>query len=194
MSGIDESPSHARSRSCGTCSLCCKVLGIQELEKPMNQWCPHCLKHGGCGIYETRPAECRRFSCEWLIKPIGDEWQPTRCKMVLRFVRDAGFGKLTVHVDPGSPLSWRREPFISQLRSWARKLLDQNGMVNIYLGNKVIAVLPDREIDLGAFKFGDQVSFRRWRSGSGWECEFKKIPAVTPGEDASSQPGSSTSQ
>jgi len=26
-------------RQCGDCSLCCKVLGIPELDKPKDSWC-----------------------------------------------------------------------------------------------------------------------------------------------------------
>ena len=53
-------------RTCGSCSLCCKVMEIKELKKPMNKWCSHCAKGGGCSIYPTRPAECRTFDCLWL--------------------------------------------------------------------------------------------------------------------------------
>jgi hypothetical protein len=185
MASTGGNPSLLRGRSCGTCSLCCKLIGIHELKKPMNQWCPHCLKRGGCSIYEARPAECRTFNCEWLINAnIGDEWQPTRAKMVLHYVRDGDVSKLIVHVDPGSPLTWRNEPYITQLRGWARKLLQQNGMINIYVGDKVIVVLPDKEVALGAFKPGDRIIFRKKRAGSDWEYEFEKISADLPAENA----------
>src|SRR5262249_4530121 len=47
-------------RECGKCSLCCKLLPIQELNKPIDTWCPHCRPgHGGCTIYSSRPSECR---------------------------------------------------------------------------------------------------------------------------------------
>jgi hypothetical protein len=58
----------------------------------------------------------------------------------------------------------------------------------------MIVVLPDREVDLGAFKFGDRITFRKWRSGSEWQYEFEKITAAAPGADASSQAGASTGQ
>jgi hypothetical protein len=57
----------AAGRSCGGCTMCCKVLGITELQKPVGKWCKHCEIGYGCRIYETRPAECRTFHCAWLV-------------------------------------------------------------------------------------------------------------------------------
>src|SRR4051794_7389373 len=66
----------ATGRACGSCSLCCKLLPIRELEKPENKWCVHCKPaSGGCTIYADRPPSCREFACHWLIsKNLGDEW------------------------------------------------------------------------------------------------------------------------
>jgi len=61
-----EAVSHPPPRSCGTCTLCCKVLAVDELKKPHGKWCAHCKTGQGCGIYDTRPAECRDFRCTWL--------------------------------------------------------------------------------------------------------------------------------
>ena len=57
-------------RSCGECSLCCKLLRIEAFNKPVGTWCSHCAPgRGGCTIYETRPTECRDFYCAWLTTP-----------------------------------------------------------------------------------------------------------------------------
>ncbi len=169
-------PSTPPARSCGTCSLCCKLIGIAALNKPMGQWCPHCLKRGGCSIYETRPAECRTFNCSWLVRPeIGEAWQPSRAGMVLQHVIDGGRDKLVVHVDPASPLAWKNEPYYSDLKRWARNFEAQHGLVNLYIGKRVIVVLPDKEIDLGTFDIGDGFSYQKRRVGSGWEYKFEKV-------------------
>jgi Fe-S-cluster containining protein len=65
---INEKP-----RECGGCTLCCKVMGIQEGEfhKPKDEWCPHTKKGTGCGCYSTRPTKCRDFSCMWLTGQFG---------------------------------------------------------------------------------------------------------------------------
>lgn len=34
-------------RTCGSCTLCCKVMAITALKKPMNKWCEFCDKGTG---------------------------------------------------------------------------------------------------------------------------------------------------
>jgi hypothetical protein len=84
------------SRSCGSCTLCCKLLPVvaghdeglwnlvprlvemgmltphqahhsmKDFDKPAGQRCPH-QRHGkGCAVYESRPLACRFWSCAWL--------------------------------------------------------------------------------------------------------------------------------
>ncbi len=163
-------------RSCGACALCCKLIGINELNKPQNQWCPHCLRHSGCKIYNSRPNECRTFNCDWLVNTkIGDEWQPMRSKMVLHLVVDGNMSKLVIHVDSGSPLAWQKEPYYGQIKTWAQNIEKQNGLVNIYIGKRVIVVLPNKDVDLGIFNLGDKFNFRKNLVGSLWEYEFEKV-------------------
>lgn len=50
---------------CGECTVCCKVLRVQELGKPAGEWCAS-VTASGCGRYETRPQSCRNFRCLWL--------------------------------------------------------------------------------------------------------------------------------
>ena len=61
-------------RSCGDCSMCCKLLKIEEdeINKPANQWCKHCRPGAGCTIYNDRPLVCRAF-CLWLVGKPGTE-------------------------------------------------------------------------------------------------------------------------
>ncbi len=60
------SPSATRE-GCGSCSLCCNLLAVPELDKQENCWCWHVnFGHDGCSIYRDRPTGCKNFSCEWL--------------------------------------------------------------------------------------------------------------------------------
>ena len=59
-------PMAEQPRTCGNCSLCCKVLSIIELDKPVGVWCPHAKKNAGCTIYANRPDVCVAFKCHWL--------------------------------------------------------------------------------------------------------------------------------
>jgi hypothetical protein len=69
--------------SCGTCTVCCLALRIDEFTKPAGQMCQHCTG-GGCGIYETRYDVCRGFLCGWRILPqLGGAWRPDRSGILL---------------------------------------------------------------------------------------------------------------
>jgi hypothetical protein len=96
-------------RACDTCTLCCKVIAIEDFAKPPGVWCRHCVRGKGCGIYETRPSSCRTFFCEWMLAPsLGPEWKPERAKFAL-VIGDGGH--LTAFVDPGFPGAWRASPY-----------------------------------------------------------------------------------
>ncbi len=57
-------PSLSRE-SCGSCSSCCYLIAVPELNKLENQLCKY--EHNGCSIYKKRPFGCRNFRCEWLM-------------------------------------------------------------------------------------------------------------------------------
>jgi MinD superfamily P-loop ATPase len=38
-------------RSCGSCSMCCYMMGVEALDKPKYRWCQHCKTGKGCSIY-----------------------------------------------------------------------------------------------------------------------------------------------
>jgi hypothetical protein len=136
------------SRQCGSCTLCCKLVGIGALEKPRAVWCRHCKPGKGCGIYETRPDECRLFHCGWLTIPsLGEDWRPERSKFLL--TREAG-GRLVIHCDPGVPSAWRREPYYAQIKAWAVKRANGSRQeIVILTGSKVTFLAPEGEYDLG---------------------------------------------
>jgi hypothetical protein len=112
------------SQSCGSCSLCCRLLEVPQAGKQSEQWCPHCKPgKGGCSIYETRAAPCRDWGCLWLTSPeLGDEWFPKRCGMVLSSNYDAdGSIVIRVIVDPRTPNVWREEPYFQQINPMAMR-------------------------------------------------------------------------
>jgi hypothetical protein len=136
-------------RGCKDCTLCCKLLGIAELEKPRATWCTHCEVKAGCKIHGAHPAECRDFYCGYLTNAALDErWAPTRSKMVLAY-DEVHAPRLSVHVDPARPDAWRKEPYYSQIKRWAVAAAQQRGQVIVWQGRSTVAVLPDRDKDLG---------------------------------------------
>lgn len=173
-------PSIVPGRSCGECSLCCKLPRIEAFNKPAGLWCPHCAPgRGGCTIYDTRPDWCRNFLCAWLTSPaLGPEWRPDKCKM---FVRDEG-NLLAVHVDPNDPQAWRREPFFRQIKEFATRAAGTAQQVAIYIKNRVIVVLPNKEVDVGTMRPGDQLVVRELvgsRGGRDWVAFIEAAPGAS---------------
>lgn len=62
----------AEGLGCGSCGACCVLPAVVSLGKPMHRACDH-LRHDGCGIYGSRPDECRRFHCLWLQGALGSD-------------------------------------------------------------------------------------------------------------------------
>ena len=162
-------------RACGTCSLCCKVVGVEELKKPIGAWCPHCVRGNGCAIYDARPPSCRKFHCQWLLaEGLGPEWKPERAKFAL--LKSDGGHHLTAFVDPGFPSAWRRSPYYENLKQWAtdgvRNLADLH-LVDVMIGRRCIVILPDRDVDLGIL--GADEMIRLEPSATGEVIEVRKI-------------------
>jgi hypothetical protein len=94
------------SRTCGTCSQCCKTLGIDELKKPPSVWCPHAEIKKGCKIYDDRPHSCRIFNCLWLKdERLPDAMRPDKTKVVLHFQPEEK--RLKANVDPDRSDAWQ---------------------------------------------------------------------------------------
>lgn len=107
---------------CGSCTMCCKLMGVADLPKPKPNgvWCEHCAIGKGCKIYEERPNSCRIYECLWLMSqkqahPMHPQMRPDRSKVIMSVTNpsDSGQQLLTVHVDPGKPNAWREEPIYS---------------------------------------------------------------------------------
>ena len=134
-------------RSCDGCTLCCKVMGIQELEKPAGSWCQHCKAGSGCGIYDKRPGECRDFVCAFLmLATLSEAWRPSRSKLIV--TRDPA-GNTIVHVDPARPNAWREEPYYSEMRAWSRNAAAERKPIVVAIARRTIVMLPDEDVDLG---------------------------------------------
>lgn len=156
--------------------MCCKIPGIPETDSPPGRWCRHVLPGRGCGIHPTRPETCRAFFCHWLENPnLGPEWKPDRAKFLL--YTEAGGRRLVVGTDPAAPGAWRREPYYAQFKRWAALGAASNRQVIVFSGKRATAVLPDRDVDLGAVEIGDEIVYRA--AGSGIEVEHRKASANT---------------
>jgi hypothetical protein len=156
-----------QGRSCGSCTLCCKVLNVADFDKPAGKWCSHCRPGNGCGIHAMRPFVCRGFYCEWMIcKGLGPEWKPERSKFVLSKTNDGR--RLTAHVDPGYPSAWRATPYYENFKIWAAEAVRQEPMhlVDVMVGERITVVLPDRDVEVGLLAPDELVQLNRNAGGA----------------------------
>jgi hypothetical protein len=143
--------SRAPGRSCAGCTLCCKLPSIPEIPKPAQTWCAQCDIGNGCKIYETRPSPCRKFECVYLTSgQLGEHWKPATCHLVIAY--QAHVNRIVIHVDNAHPDAWRIEPHYSDMKLMAKSIYPRNGQVVIVNGPDAIAMLPDRDKPLGAYR------------------------------------------
>lgn len=96
-------------RECGSCSVCCGVIAVHEIDKGMYEACQH-LCEAGCGIYATRPGSCRTFECQWLLGAleadggVDIEMRPDGCGVIFDYQPVSAFGEMFVawEVEPGA--------------------------------------------------------------------------------------------
>ena len=161
-------------RQCGDCSLCCKVLGIPELDKPKDSWCPNFLAGTGCRIYADRPPSCHNFVCRWLSDSMmGPEWKPSVCKMVV----DSKLSLFVVHVDPAVSRPWRAEPYFSVLKRLSAQGLTKGTIVMAIERRRTIIILPDREVDMGVIGPDARIAMEPVRTPQGVEWQPRVMGA-----------------
>lgn len=153
-------------RTCGTCTMCCKVLYITDFAKPAGRWCSHVKPGVGCSIYEQRPQSCRTFLCKWLQdENMGDEWKPERAKFAISQMTEGG--NLLIAVDPNFANAWRRPPYFNVIHRWIIDGAAQGRFVFVRIGERCLALLPDGERDLGAVGPLDRIAVSRQAGPAG---------------------------
>src|SRR4051812_32293115 len=104
-------------KTCGDCSLCCTLVAVESLSKPVYTPCVH-LCAEGCGIHGSHPADCQAFQCGWKdFHDLGEEWRPSNCGFLIRVELDAQL--LCIDVDPTRPDAWRQPEFYSVIKEWS---------------------------------------------------------------------------
>ncbi|WP_119256941.1 YkgJ family cysteine cluster protein [Shinella zoogloeoides] len=131
------SPNVVAGRSCGTCTLCCRLPDIDLLDKPANAWCRHCVAGEGCSIYADRPSVCRDFLCLWMTdEGLAEVWEPS-CSHMMVYRQGP---QVTVLVDPDHPDVWRKEPYHSHLRTWADDAEATGGYVIVFSQDDIFKI------------------------------------------------------
>jgi hypothetical protein len=140
MSALEPAP----GKSCGPCTMCCKVYEVPVVEKPAGKWCTHCKPGRGCGIWETRPQFCRDFHCRYIVDPnLGPQWRPDISKFVMNYQPNGSFA---ISCDPGARHAWKQEPYYSSLKRMSQQLLENGIAMYVSDGVNKIIVTPDEDV------------------------------------------------
>ena len=176
MSGALALATPVEGRGCDGCTLCCKLMPVDELAKPAATWCKHCEPASGCRIYDDRPHGCRVFSCGWLVnQAVAPHWRPRESRMVLDF--QPAMNRLAVHVDPGRPDAWRKPPYHAELRIMATRMAEAGGYVLVACGANFTMLLAHQEFPLGHVLPSNRIVFAKTAGPGGWIYDVQ----VTPG-------------
>jgi len=66
---------------CGECTLCCELLPVKWLDKPVNTVCKYC--DNGCTIHEGKDKECKEYNCMYAqVKGVPVELRPDNSKVI----------------------------------------------------------------------------------------------------------------
>jgi hypothetical protein len=165
-------------RGCDGCTLCCKLIAVPELNKPAQVWCRHCEPKSGCRIHSERPQACRDFLCAFLLNPsMPEAWRPMRSHLVI--VAHESGRVVQVHCDPQWPQSWRKEPYYSYFKRWSVNLIERAAVLVVFVGPHTIAVLPDRDVELGALE-GRSVILKKHLGPSGLTFDLEIVAEDDP--------------
>jgi hypothetical protein len=125
-------------KDCGSCSFCCQVLEIEELNKKAGDLCGHCSASGGCSVYATRPQVCRDYYCDWKDdRGLNAQFRPDRIGTLL--MEDPDSDEYHAVCDPGKPFSWRNPLIFKHLVNLAK----EGRMVVAKAGLRAWRIFPD---------------------------------------------------
>lgn len=92
--------------TCGDCTLCCKLLPINDtaLVKEHSVLCSSCDK--GCTIYEDRPESCVNFNCNFIEDNLDISLRPDKTNIIFEKIMTKIYMGL---IDPDFTNSWDNE-------------------------------------------------------------------------------------
>lgn len=88
--GLPGGDSLVEGRACGSCTVCCTALKIDEpdFKKLSGVTCSHCVNGVGCSIYDRRPNVCQAWHCGWRRYPwLSAEMWPQQSGILVRVRR-----------------------------------------------------------------------------------------------------------
>lgn len=136
-------------RTCSECTLCCTVLGIVELQKPVFTICKHCVIGKGCKIYDVKPQTCTGFLCYYrLAADVAEYWNPKVCGMVLHRETGGEMEMISIICSSSAKHRWKEEPYWSDIRQMVTVLNARyRGYVRIIRKGKPVLVLDPKTFE-----------------------------------------------
>ncbi len=119
-----------KGNKCGTCTLCCKLLVVLEIDKEAGVLCKHCDEGVGCNEYESRPDSCRDFQCAYSqMEKVSEKLRPDNCGVIFERIQDdIMLGTVDFHRKSYSDIKGQISYFISE-------------GINVVMSNKGIPVI-----------------------------------------------------
>jgi hypothetical protein len=127
--------------SCDSCTACCTILGVPEIEKTRGVMCEH-VRDGGCSLHPARggteqPVSCSMFVCGWLASQslprhsMPPTMRPDRCGVVIGPIDEEDPKRLYINVDPTRPEAWTD----TEVLCWLEKYLNNGVDVILCVGD-----------------------------------------------------------
>lgn len=111
------------TNTCGSCTLCCQLVPVEEINLPAFTRCPKLRSvvatAPGCSVYANRPRSCVAWSCHWLQEDWPDELRPDRCGVVVDILPDlimlngAEMPAMQIWAAPGYEMSFDTQPVLA---------------------------------------------------------------------------------
>ncbi len=160
-------------RTCGTCTLCCKIMPVLELEKHAMTWCKHCDIGKGCKIYDNPPQSCRTFNCLWLTNGwMPDSLRPDRCGIVYEGLH--GTNVCLALLNEGHDEAHEREPNVSLIKHLVAVAGQTVIVFRAYKSREPIIYMPPgmtREELVRQVEWGSEQNLKRFAEQEGISLE-----------------------
>ena len=116
-----------KKKTCGSCTLCCQLVPVEEIGLPAFTRCPKLRSvvyaTPGCSIYPDRPRSCKAWNCQWLVEDWPDDLRPDRCGVVvdiipeLIWVNGKEMPAIQMWAASGAEMSFMDDPIAAVVRA-----------------------------------------------------------------------------
>jgi hypothetical protein len=107
------------------------------------------------------------------IPHLDERWKPAKAKFLVNF--ESASNRIVIHCDPARAGAWRAEPYYSTIKQWAKNAVRENGLVIVWTGSNAVAVLPDKDKDLGIVRDDDILRASMKQSANGPEYDIEVV-------------------